>query len=255
MSFPLALQLFSPVVGRGSPADQTDASRWLLSLVSHPSTPAILAERAQQLLARLIAHRSLSSTTLPNSSPLLTAQHFVDALVRLGIKTSLVDHPGHNRMVIEGAAMDLDDTTLGRPVESGERSDSVLRTLKVVCSLASATPRSLLSSTDTTSLAVLLVRLAVDPIAGPMRAGLERTLHALLATLPAQDLTPRTEVIQDLVATFRHTTVRTKLEVVLVIPHATKASKLLRKALAWALLADSLPTFVRPCLILFISLP
>ncbi|KAL8292175.1 hypothetical protein RQP46_001641 [Phenoliferia psychrophenolica] len=239
-SFPLALQLFSPVAGRGSPADQTEVSRWLLSLLSHPSTPALVAERAQQLLTRLIAHRALSTTT-SNSSPLLTAQHFFDVFERLGVKADLVDKPQ-----LKLIRMDLDSTdddhhhhgsSNGTPVSVEERSESVQRTLRVVQALAGAQPR-LLSNTDVSTLSIFLVRLAVDPTSASQRSTLERTLHALLSTVSVTDNHLRSEMLESLYTTFRFASIRTRLEVVEAIPHATKACKLLRKWLAWALLTD-----------------
>ncbi|KAK4704256.1 hypothetical protein P7C70_g1952, partial [Phenoliferia sp. Uapishka_3] len=251
-AFPLPVLLFSATAGRGSEADQTDASLWLFKLVSHPSTPSLVAERAHQLLVRIIAYRALSAPH-GNSSPLLTSQEFFKELERIGVKKEVINSP--QSLAIE---MDVEETPLpaGEIVTLDDRKLCLGRMLRVLQSLASASPR-LLCGTDVASLSVCLVRLAVDPESAALRSSIERTLAALLRTVEVHHVgivrllasprshgtklstvSQRAEIVEELIAVYHSSSVRTRYEVVQVIPHETKSSKLLRKWLAWTMLAD-----------------
>ncbi|BGP49062.1 hypothetical protein JCM10450v2_004941 [Rhodotorula kratochvilovae] len=222
--------LFSPIspAGLGTPEDHRVVSQWLLSI-----------NRLTTLLHRIALHTARSAATA--SSALLTAEDLVGALVRVGAKESLMGEVDPAEKGEKADAMDVDEPVEAEEegkvmVSEHERREVVGRWCRVVQAFSGTSPR-LLNDDDAVSLAVLCVRLSLDPTSATSRSTLGWTLRALLAPLP--DPSPaRIYLFHQLLALYGSSRPRLQLAVLQALPHDTEPNKGLRRWLAWAFLAN-----------------
>ncbi|GAA6057862.1 hypothetical protein JCM3770_002727 [Rhodotorula araucariae] len=246
VGFPSTFSLFSPLrpTGLGTPEDRRDVARWLLSTITHPSTPAPLADRLTALLHRIALHAARAAESA--SSALLTAEDLLGALVRVGAKESLRSGKApmekaetEDAMEAEKpAAAEADKAEAEEMVAVGEheRREIVGRWCRVVQALSGSSPR-LLSDEDTVSLSVICVRLSLDPTSATSRSTLSWTVRALLASLP-DGSGPRIDLFHQILVLYAPSRPRLQLAVLQAIPHDTEQNKGLRRWLAWAFLAN-----------------
>ncbi|BGP32910.1 hypothetical protein JCM10296v2_004695 [Rhodotorula toruloides] len=240
--FPSAITLFSPLhsVGIGSPEDHQVVSRWIIQLLCHPGE-ASADDRLVDLLARIAAHTArLSQDTAPASS-LVGADYLASMLVKLGANPGATDVPRDMSSTGTPKASDEGNNEKDGFVEAprkaqllfsaAQRRPAVRRWCKVVQVLC--LHGRVLSDEDASRLAVLLIRLAVDPHSALMRSTFTWTLQCLLASMPAGSAA-RNNTFRQLVNLYRRARHQTQAVVLQTIPHDSQSNKSLRNWLAWS---------------------
>ncbi|GAA6023378.1 hypothetical protein JCM10207_002525 [Rhodosporidiobolus poonsookiae] len=244
--FPSPAVLFSPLAaaGMGTKQQHVVVSRWLLSLICHPSTSSPLADRALSLLHRTILHTARTTSSLEADSVLLSAADLLSGLTALGAKVD----DSHKSAKATPAREDSTDPAsddsfvvddlLGKKVvvEKQARQECVARWCRIVQALSSTSP-CILSEQDTASLAGTCVRFSLDPTSATLRSPLSSALSCLLASMPAES-SARTALFRLLTAAYRPSRTRFQFAVLETLPYDTLPNKNLRKWLAAAFLAS-----------------
>ncbi|GAA5934055.1 hypothetical protein JCM1841_006472 [Sporobolomyces salmonicolor] len=232
--FPSPVALFSPLNpdGLGSQEDHRVVSCWLLSLICHPSTSSTLAGRALNLLHRIALHTARDSS-VPVSSPLVSAADLVSQLIKLGAKAEKFEG-GETPMQLNG----VEAETKGASLSVGERNDCVGRLCRVVQALSGTKPR-LLNDEDVVKVVVYCVQLALDPMSAVLRGSLEKTLQMLLDSIPREGHATHHRIFQHLITLYRPSRPRVQVEVLRTLPHQSPPNKLLRKWVDWGFMATN----------------
>ncbi|KAI5477740.1 hypothetical protein MNV49_005929 [Pseudohyphozyma bogoriensis] len=250
--FESPMLLFGRLAGVGSEEERREVADWLLTFVGSPVTPGPSADRAVMLLSRIISHTaqtttypSTLATDAPTRCPLLSALHFGAQLAALGAKDGLVELPTSvyaqekqtietkfdslMKEVLEGSG----EEELGVVVSRKKRDEVVRRLVKVAGDLAGA---RLLSGPELVGLIVAFVKIGLDPTSAPLRGSLEPALQHLVDSIDLPDCDTRASLFNALHVAFGASPPRTQLEVLRILPHQSKGSKILRKWLAIAFL-------------------
>ncbi|BGP08914.1 hypothetical protein JCM10049v2_004765 [Rhodotorula toruloides] len=243
--FPSAVTLFSPLNsgGIGSPEDHRVASRWIIELLCDPCETSA-GDRLVDLLARIAAHTASRSQDAEPASSLVDADYLGSMLVKLGAKPHAVDVPRDRSFSSTLRAADEDyndeDEFVRAPrkaqllFSAAQRMPAIRRWCSVVQVLC--LHGTLFSDEDASRLAVLLIRLAVDPHSALMRSTFTWTLQCLFASMPAGSAA-RTNAFRQLVTVYRRARHLTQAVVLQTIPHDSQANKSLRDWLAWSFIA------------------
>ncbi|BGP25414.1 amino acid transporter [Rhodotorula toruloides] len=258
MRFPSAVTLFSPLSsgGIGSQEDHQVVSRWLVQLLCFPGE-TFAGEHLVDLLARIASYTARMSRDRESTSSLVDAKYLASMLVKLGAKPRAVEVPQEMVSIAsESEASDEAEDTFAEPSRKAQmlfsaeqRWPAVRQWCKVVQVLC--LHGRVLSDNDASRLAVLCVRLAIDPQSASMRSTFVWTIQCLLATMPSGSAA-RSNTFRHLVNLCRPTRHRTQVAVLQTIPHDSQANKLLREWLAWSFVAtDSsvADVLVRPSLL------
>ncbi|BGP17057.1 hypothetical protein JCM10213v2_005066 [Rhodosporidiobolus nylandii] len=256
--FPSPIILFSPLTraGTGTAEDHTVVAQWLLTLICHPSTSSALADRAHNLLSRLVLHAS-KSITAPTSA-LISSVSLASVLAKLGAKPAVADNgePQQNDHV-EGAQVASDDSldadALPSPskakdmpkkaqveVSAKGREQCVARWCRIVRVLSESSPR-LLGDDDAVELVGICSRLSLDPTSAALRGWLLQTIRSLVNSVAASS-PARDELFRLLASAHRKSRNRLQFEVLAALPIDSLANKTLRKWLASAFLAGEADT-------------
>ncbi|GAA6034579.1 hypothetical protein JCM8097_005406 [Rhodosporidiobolus ruineniae] len=239
-AFPSPALLFSPVAGTGNYDDHVAVSRWVLALVSHPSTSRQIAERAVFFLARISQHTARAAP----SSTLLNADDLVGSLSCLGAKPAAGPSAVEKSDVVSPTSDDSFDAEhlLGISsqkvlVDSEARKVCVQRWCQVVQHLTKTTP-PLLYGDDAVTVVGWLVRLSLDPKSASLRHSLLSTISTLLNSLPSSSTT-REDIFRLLARLHHKSRPGLQYEVLLTLPHDSLANKNLRKWLAATFLSTN----------------
>ncbi|BGP00301.1 hypothetical protein RTBOTA2_003526 [Rhodotorula toruloides] len=245
--FPSAITLFSPLNsdGIGSPENHQVVSRWIIQLLCHPGETSA-GDRLIDLLARIAAHTARLSQDAAPASSLVGADYLASMLVKLGAEPRAVDFPqdslfaGAPKVSHEHNDDEDQDEFVEAPrkaqlhFSAAQRMPAIRRWCKVVQVLC--LHGRVLSDEDASRLAVLLIRLAVDPHSALMRSTSTWTLQCLLASMPAGSAA-RNNTFRQLVNLYRRARHQTQAAVLQTIPHDSQANKSLRGWLAWSFIA------------------
>ncbi|GAA6064599.1 hypothetical protein JCM10212_000510 [Sporobolomyces blumeae] len=249
-AFPSAIKICSSLdlldLGVASRDDQKIVCRRLLSIISHPSTATLFAEKCHHLLAYLAQQIYRSSTT--SDEHILDLGDWTSALAKLGAKVS--DDTSNEEAASaptptpkEDECMDVDASIFrAAPARAtvaltgSTRASALHRWAKALQALSSPSSR-VVSSRGVPALVETCVRLSLDPSSSTSRGTLERTLASLLESVAPKDDATHVAVLRRLTALYRPSNARIQVEALRALPHRTKTEKRLRRWLAWSFMS------------------